>query len=71
VLVLRITKPDMRRPFRSPFSPLFPVLGMLSCSALMGFLPSLTWLRFTIWLVLGLIVYFTYSMHHSKLASTK
>jgi APA family basic amino acid/polyamine antiporter len=68
VIVLRITKPDMIRPFRSPFSPLFPVLGMLSCSALMAFLPALTWLRFIIWLVIGLIVYFTYSMRHSKLA---
>lgn len=68
VIVLRITKPDMIRPFRSPFSPLFPVLGMLSCGALMAFLPSLTWLRFIIWLVMGLIVYFVYSIHHSKLA---
>jgi len=61
VIVLRITKPDMERPFRSPFSPLFPVLGMLSCGALMAFLPSITWLRFVIWLVIGLIVYFSYS----------
>jgi APA family basic amino acid/polyamine antiporter len=41
---------------------------MLSCGALMGFLPTLTWLRFVVWLVLGLIVYFVYSMHHSHLA---
>ena len=68
VIVLRITKPDMERPFLSPFSPLFPVLGMLSCAALMAFLPSITWLRFIIWLVVGLIVYFGYSMYHSKLA---
>lgn len=68
VIVLRITRPDMPRPFRSPFSPLFPILGMLSCGALMAFLPALTWLRFVVWLVLGLIVYFTYSVHHSKLA---
>jgi len=68
VIVLRISKPDMQRPFRSPFSPLFPVLGMLSCGALMAFLPSLTWLRFVVWLVIGLIVYFSYSIRHSKLA---
>jgi basic amino acid/polyamine antiporter, APA family len=67
-IVLRITKPDMPRPFRTPFSPLFPILGMLSCGALMAFLPRVTWLRFVIWLVMGLIVYFVYSMHHSKLA---
>ena len=70
VIVLRITKPDMERPFRTPFSPLFPVLGMLSCGALMAFLPAITWLRFIIWLVIGLIVYFGYSMNHSKLAKT-
>ena len=70
VLVLRVTKPDMPRPFRTPFSPLFPALGVLSCGALMAFLPSLTWLRFIIWLVIGLIVYFSYSMQNSKLAKT-
>jgi APA family basic amino acid/polyamine antiporter len=68
VIVLRITKPDMPRPFKAPFGALFPVLGMLSCSALMGFLPSVTWLRFVVWLVIGLIVYFVYSMNNSKLA---
>jgi APA family basic amino acid/polyamine antiporter len=70
VIVLRITKPDMKRPFKAPFGALFPVLGMLSCGALMGFLPSITWLRFVVWLVIGLIVYFTYSINHSKLTET-
>ncbi len=67
VIVLRITKPELKRPFRNPFSPLFPILGMLSCGALMGFLPEITWIRFIVWLVIGLIVYFTYSMYHSDL----
>jgi APA family basic amino acid/polyamine antiporter len=70
VIVLRITQPDIKRPFSTPFSPLFPVLGMISCGALMAFLPALTWLRFIVWLALGLIVYFGYSMHHSKLAKS-
>ncbi len=70
VIVLRITQPDLPRPFRSPFSPLFPIMGMLSCGALMAFLPAITWLRFVVWLVLGLIVYFCYSIHHSKLAKS-
>jgi len=70
VLILRIVKPDMPRPFRAPFHPLFPILGMLSCGSLMAFLPALTWLRFVIWLVLGLIIYFAYSMRHSKLAKS-
>jgi APA family basic amino acid/polyamine antiporter len=71
VIVLRITKPDMPRPFKAPFGALFPVLGMLSCGALMGFLPSVTWLRFVVWLVIGLIVYFVYSMNNSKLAEAE
>jgi basic amino acid/polyamine antiporter, APA family len=71
VIILRITQPDMVRPFRSPFSPLFPVLGMLSCGGLMLFLPALTWLRFVVWLVIGLIVYFTYSMNNSQLSENK
>lgn len=67
-IVLRITRPDMKRPFLTPFSPLLPILGMLSCAALMAFLPAITWLRFVVWLVIGLIVYFSYSIHNSKLA---
>jgi len=70
VMVLRIKKPDLIRPFRVPFGHLFPILGMLSCSALMAFLPALTWLRFIVWLALGLIVYFVYSIKHSKLAQS-
>lgn len=69
VIVLRVRQPQLHRPFRNPLNPLFPILGMLSCGALMGFLPGITWLRFIIWLVIGLIVYFTYSIHHSKLKS--
>lgn len=68
VIVLRARQPDLPRPFKNPFNPLFPVLGMVSCAGLMAFLPHTTWLRFLVWLLVGLIVYFTYSMHHSKLA---
>jgi len=68
VIVLRIRQPNLPRPFKNPFGHLFPVLGMLSCGALMAFLPEQTWLRFTVWLTLGVIVYFTYSIRHSKLA---
>ncbi len=68
VLVLRHTAPDMPRPFRTPFSPLVPLLGALSCLYLMAQLPALTWVRFGVWLALGLIVYFWYSRRHSALA---
>ena len=68
-IVLRILHPDMHRPFRTPFSPLFPVLGMLSCAILMAALPLITWLRFLTWLAIGLAIYFLYSIHESKLAS--
>lgn len=69
VIMLRHRQPDLPRPFKNPLSPLFPILGMLSCGSLMGFLPSQTWLRFSVWLTIGVIVYFVYSMHHSKLKS--
>ena len=68
VIVLRVRQPDLPRPFKNPFNPLFPALGMLSCAVLMAFLSQTTWLRFIVWLALGLIVYFTYSIRHSKLA---
>jgi len=70
VIMLRISQPHLHRPFKNPLNPLFPALGMVSCGALMAFLPETTWMRFIIWLVIGLIVYFTYSIRHSKLAST-
>ncbi len=68
VLRLRATRPDARRPFKVPFGPLFPVLGILSCGYLMLSLPVLTWLRFLVWLDIGLIIYWFYGRSHSPLA---
>lgn len=70
VIVLRYTRKDMRRPFRVPLFPVVPALGIGLCGYLMVSLPLITWLRFGGWMVLGLVVYATYSYRHSKLAST-
>ena len=67
VIVLRKSQPDLPRPFKNPFTPLVPALGMLFCGALMAFLPQQTWTRFLLWLGLGVVIYFVYSMKHSKL----
>lgn len=68
VLVLRRTQPNLPRPFRTPWSPLLPGLGILICIAQMFSLPKITWLNLTIWMILGFAVYFGYSRKHSKLA---
>lgn len=67
VIVLRKTHPDIPRPFKTPLSPMSPALGIVFCLYLMFQLPLETWLRFGIWLVLGLIVYFIYSKGNSEL----
>jgi APA family basic amino acid/polyamine antiporter len=67
VLVLRKTQPDLPRPFRTPWVPLVPVLGILICVTQMFALPTITWLNLTIWLALGFAVYFGYSVRHSTL----
>lgn len=71
VIVLRAKAPQARRGFRTPLMPIVPILGMLSCFYLMLGLPRVTWLRFVIWLAIGLSIYFLYSRWHSKLLSSK
>ena len=66
ILVLRRTRPDLPRPFRTPLVPLVPLLGIGSCLYLMASLPPDTWLRLLIWLVIGLAIYFLYGRHHSR-----
>jgi basic amino acid/polyamine antiporter, APA family len=68
VIVLRRTRPDLDRPFKVPGVPWLPMLSVLACVWLMINLPVDTWVRFAIWLVVGLIVYFGYGMSHSRLA---
>jgi APA family basic amino acid/polyamine antiporter len=61
VIVLRKNQPERRRGFRVPMVPLFPMISILCCLTLMLSLPLETWIRFFVWLVVGLIIYFTYS----------
>jgi len=68
VIVLRKTRPDLKRPFRTPLVPLVPILGMLFCGFLMYKLPSLAWIGFVIWSTFGLALFFLYSRSHSELA---
>ena len=68
VPVLRRTKPDMKRPFRVPLSPVIPILSALACLYLMTNLSVETWVRFLIWMVLGLSVYFFYGKRNARLA---
>jgi APA family basic amino acid/polyamine antiporter len=67
VLVLRRTDRNRPRPFRVPFVPWFPILGVILCLALMFSLPIETWVRFIVWLIIGLAIYFLYSVRHSRL----
>jgi APA family basic amino acid/polyamine antiporter len=67
VVILRRKDPSRPRPFRVPFVPYFPLLGVILCFALMLSLPIETWLRFFVWLIIGLAIYFLYSVRHSLL----
>lgn len=69
VIVLRKTHPDLPRPFKTPWGIFLPVMGILSCSALIAFLPVHTHLRFIGWLAVGLVIYFAYGIRKSKLRS--
>jgi APA family basic amino acid/polyamine antiporter len=66
VIVLRRTRPDLPRPCWTPFSPLVPALGVVTCGYLMYGLPGSTWLRLLAWMGIGLVIYFTYSRRHSR-----
>jgi APA family basic amino acid/polyamine antiporter len=68
VMVLRRTRPDLPRAFKVPGYPVVPILAALSCFLLMGFLTAGTWVRFFVWMAIGLVIYFGYSRTHSRLA---
>ena len=67
VLVLRKTRPDLDRPFRTPWVPFVPIMGIICCLGLMATLPADTWLRLIVWLLIGFAIYFGYGAKHSML----
>ncbi|WP_369988692.1 amino acid permease [Streptosporangium sp. 'caverna'] len=67
VLVLRRTRPDLPRSFRTPFFPITPILGVIFCVIVMLGLAGVTWLAFAIWMLVGLAAYFLYGYRHSRL----
>ena len=68
VLVMRRTNPNANRPFRAPFVPLVPILGIATCLLLMFSLPAENWYRLIIWLLIGLVIYFLYGRRHSVMS---
>jgi len=68
VMVLRYQRPNIPRPFRTPMVPVVPILGILICGYMMYGLPNDTWIRLVVWMAIGLIIYFAYGMHHSRVA---
>jgi APA family basic amino acid/polyamine antiporter len=68
VLIMRRKYPNAERPFRCPWVPFVPVMGILSCLMLMFSLPTANWWRLVAWLALGLVIYFLYGRHHSVMS---
>ena len=67
VMILRRTRPDLDRPFKTPWVPFVPIMGVLCCLGLMLTLPADTWVRLVVWLIIGFSIYFTYGRAHSVL----
>ncbi len=67
IIILRRTDPDRKRVFRTPLVPWVPLLGIAMCAYLMLGLPTVTWIRFGVWLVIGMVLYFTYGFKNSRL----
>jgi basic amino acid/polyamine antiporter, APA family len=67
VIVLHYKQPDLPRKFKTPLMPVVPILAIVFCVYLLSQLPGLTWIRFLIWLAIGLFIYFVYGYHHSNL----
>lgn len=71
IIVLRKREPNLPRPFKTPWVPVVPILGIITCLVMMFSLPQGTWIRLFVWLVIGLAVYFFYGKKNSKVRSEK
>jgi len=67
VLVLRYRHPELHRPFKTPLFPFVPIMGVLTSIGVMATLPPDTWIRLIVWMGVGILIYFTYSVRHSRL----
>ncbi|HTQ84816.1 MAG TPA: amino acid permease C-terminal domain-containing protein, partial [Candidatus Solibacter sp.] len=66
VWVMRRTRPEVPRPFKTPWVPLVPILGILISLAMMLGLNGVTWVRLVVWLIIGMTIYFTYGVKNSR-----
>jgi APA family basic amino acid/polyamine antiporter len=66
IIILRRREPDRPRPFRTPWVPVLPLVSVAFCLYLIANLPPLTWLRFVLWMGIGVVIYFMYSVRHSR-----
>ena len=71
VLVLRIREPNLPRPFKTPFVWFVAPMGALSAGYLMFYLDKETWIRLVVWLIIGLVIYFSYGRQHSRLQAER
>ncbi len=71
VLIMRVKHPEAERPFKAPFYPFVPILGILSCLLLMFSLPVANWWRLFVWLGIGFVIYFAYGRRHSVMAKAR
>jgi len=68
--MLRKRRPDLERPFKTPWVPVVPILGIIVSLGLMASLPMATWLRLIAWLIVGMVIYYSYGRHHSRVQHT-
>jgi basic amino acid/polyamine antiporter, APA family len=69
IIILRRTRPELKRGFKTPAVPIVPLIGIAFSAWLIASLQPVTWLRFVIWMAIGLVIYFSYGIRHSKISN--